>query len=65
MQECLHQQLDDYNRKQKNKYQQSWGTALQFMEGSTQIIGKQYDETHFAKAFEKHDQCRLEKQLKI
>ena len=43
-------------------YKASWGTALQFMDGATEIMGKQYDETHFAKVFEEEDRCRSEKQ---
>ena len=61
MQDCLHQQLDIYNRKQQNVYKASWGTAMQFMDGATEIMGKQYDETYFARVFEEKERCRSEK----
>jgi hypothetical protein len=63
MEKYLHDQLNKFNSQVPNKYRENWGSALQYLEGSTEINKKHFGEGSIYNNIEAIVNKKLDKHL--
>ena len=53
MEQHLYDRLSNFNKKIPNDFKQSWGSALNYIDGAQNIAGRNYDEVEIYTQFRK------------